>query len=284
MTQPTQLDIDLATVKSKAAKFTYLNQFLNWSSIENQAARKYPTGIESTLAGNTGKPFDLLQSLLAPAISFSGPIDYKLNLEALDICIREIFPKLTLENQTSLKNKLSNIGNTSFWDTLGELWFSFAYLKAGQNIKVDFPLHPQHGSNQPSDADIAFVDTNGNPTWLFDAICPNMPPHLDELDGFFDPNEAKIWLEQVIENKFQNKFAPYIANHAPAQAAVIVTLIKADAITAQLAPLLIANLGQPIQLDPILKTKCTGLGYAIVVRFQRNKFGNTEFIKIAELN
>jgi hypothetical protein len=279
----TQLEADLDLAKLELKKFPHLNSFLNWSSIESQAAKKYPAGITNTLNASAGKPFDILQAILAPAILDFGPLDYKTNLEALDNAIGELLPIMNSGNQTALKNKISNIGTASFWDTLGELWFALIYQKSGQDIKVDFPLHPPVGNNTPSDADIAFVDKAGNPLWLFDAVCPNMPASLDQMDGFFNPAEAKKWIENAIEKKFQNKFAPYIAAHAPAKAAIIVILIKADMITGHLSPLLIMNPGQPVQLDPRLKTKCPGLGYAIAVRFQKNAAGKVEFVKVAEL-
>lgn len=285
---PTQLENDLAAIKQEAAKFTYLNQFLNWSSIEKQAQRKYLNGITPTLA-NVGTPFDILQALLAPAISFSGPLDFKTNLEVLDFCIRDLLPKLDAANHAALKNKLSNIGNASFWDTLGELWFAQAYLKAGQNIKMDFALHPSIGNNQPSDADIAFLDANGAPQWLFDAVCPNVPQHLDPPPNATfhpDPTAAKAWLEHEVERKFNSKFAVHIANHPSAKAAIIITLIKADVVTGHLSPLLIVPpLGRPVPLDQGLKRKCPGLGYAIAVRFQRNvSTGQLEIVKLVELS
>lgn len=287
---PTQLEHDLNIIKQEAAKYRHLAQFLNWQSIEPQAQNKYQdAGVSPSINSNSGRPFDILQALLAPTISTSGPLDFKTNLEALDMCIRDLLPRMDAANQTALRNKLSNIGNASFWDTLGELWFAQAYLKANQNIKVDFPLHPPIGRNQPSDADIAILDANGNPIWLFDAICPNLPPHLDiptDTASFLDPAAAKAWIEDTVRDKFNKKFSTYIKNHAPAQAAVIVTLIKADLVTAHLSPLLMLSLGRsPVQLDQALKQQCPGLGYAIVVRFQRNTTtGNVEIVKLAELS
>jgi hypothetical protein len=48
----TQLDKDLIQIKAESANFTHLNSFLNWTSIEKQAKRKYPSDISSTLASN----------------------------------------------------------------------------------------------------------------------------------------------------------------------------------------------------------------------------------------
>lgn len=283
----TQLENDLIRIKPEAAKFAHLNQFLNWPSIETQAQRKYPNGIAPSLT-NIGTPFDILQALLAPTVQLSSPLDFKTNLEVLDICIRDLLPKLDATNQTALKNKLSNIGNASFWDTLGELWFAQTYLKAGQNIKIDFSLHPPVGNNQPSDADIAFIDGSGKPTWLFDAVCPNLPAHLDSLpngDFHTDPAAAKTWIEHEVERKFNSKFSAHIANHSPAKAAIIITLIKADLVSAHLMPILLTlPPAHPVQLDQGLKRKCPGLGYAIAVRFQRNaSTGGLEIVKLAEL-
>jgi hypothetical protein len=133
-------------------------------------------------------------------------------------------------------------------------------------LKWSILSHAPISGNQPPDADIAIVDTSGMPIWLFDAVCPNLPAHLDLPPNtvfHLDPNGAKSWLEQAIEDKFNKKFAPHIANHLPAKAAVIVTLIKADIVTGHLSPLLLAMspLGNiPVKLDNSLKTRCPGLG------------------------
>lgn len=284
----TQLEDDLNAIKKEAAKFAHLDQFLNWRSLEAQAQRKYPGGITPSLAATVGKPFDVLQALLAPAISFSGPLDFKSNLAAIDLCISVLSPQMNPANRQGLKSKLSNIGVASFWDTLGELWFAQQYLKAGQSVQMDFPLHPQIGNNKPADADIAIIDATGKPVWLIDAVCPQMPPHLDALpngDYNTDPAGAKLWIESEVERKFQSKFSAHITGNAPAQAAVIITLIKADLVSAHFLPLAYMPPGLPVQLDKALKQRCPGLGYAVAVRFQRNAVtGGLEIAKLAELS
>lgn len=277
---------DLNSAKSEALQYSFLNQYLDWNNIENQAKNKYPQGISGTIFVNLGKPFDILQSLLAPNLSLSSAYDFKTNLTILNCCIHSVESYMTLENKIALKNKLSNIGNASFWDTLGEVWFAREYIKAGQNVEMEFPLHKSVNNNQPSDADIAIVDASGSPVWLFDAICPNIPKDLKLVEnqtGFFDPNKAKSWLEKVVEKKYINKFSRHISNHLTANVAVIVVLVKADEISAHLSPLLIASCGRPISLGSSLKAKCPKLGYAVVVRFQKNpSTGNVEYVKLAE--
>ncbi len=279
---------DLTSAKVKALQYSFLNQYLDWSNIESQAKNKYAQGISATISLNSGRPFDILQSLLAPDLSsLSGAYDFKTNLTILNCCIQSVESYMTPINKVALKNKLSNIGNASYWDTLGELWFVRACIKAGQNIEVDFPLHKPVNNNQPSDADIAIVDASGSPIWLLDAICPNLPEELKLVPNqsdFFDPNKAKSWLEEVIEKKYINKFSRYISNHVTARAAIIVVLIKADEVSVHLSPLLCVSGGHPISLNSNIKNKCPKLGYAVVVRFQKNSSkGNVEYVKLAEL-
>ena len=279
----TPLQNDLKTAKGVADQFINLAPFLNWESIEKQALRKYPIDIASTLASVSGKPLDILQALLASPVSTTA-LDYKSNLVALDSCIAHLLAQMSSVNKTSLRNKLSNIGVASFWDTLGELWFAERFLQSGQKIQIDFPLHQPVGTNQPSDADIAIVDGSGNPIWLFDATCPSMPKELtlpEDASFLPDHHAALRWIEDEVEKKYQSKFAAHIANLKPARAAVILTLIKADQISAYLLPIHYTT-GLPAHLNKALKAKCPGLEYAVAGRFQKGQTG-IDFVKIAEL-
>lgn len=133
------------------------------------------------------------------------------------------------------------------------------------------------------DADIAIIDLSGNPIWLIDAVCPNLPPNWKPNNSGFSltPMAAKSWIESKVEEKFNSKFSKNIANHPTAQAAININLIKADLISPHLNPPMTQMY---TKLSEELKRRCPRLGYALAGRFQSDISSpcGIKFIKLAE--
>ncbi|MEO8398525.1 MAG: hypothetical protein ABI550_01790, partial [Ignavibacteriaceae bacterium] len=197
------IKILLGIAQENALRFPVLNQFLDWDKIQKHLLDEI-----SQKPKEENNPFNLLEALLRVGKNNFSVYGTNSNLENIEASLKKIISILSESDIREIKFKLSNLGNTSFWDTATELWFASELKKNNYNIKFDFPLRDSKKGFTPSNADVAIVDYNNQPIWLFDCITPTL--ELDEckdlkLEGNFieEPEKAIECLVAIIKNKFE---------------------------------------------------------------------------------
>ena len=265
------LKILLSIAQENALKFPTLNQFLDWDKIQ-----KFLIENISRKTQKNNIPFNLLEALLiVEKKNFPAVYDTNSNLLNIEASLKKLFPILSESDKLEIKIKLSNLGNTSFWDTATELWFASELKKNNCNIKFDFPIRDSKKGLTPPNVDVAIVDDKNEPIWLFDCISPTLG--LDECKelklergNFIEESEKAIECSvAIIKNKFEKKFLPNINYYPKASYGIFVTLTKADDIAAHLSTLNLLK-KTPVQINSTKYQLHPKLKYAVVGRFQES--------------
>ncbi len=200
-------------------KYPELYSCIDRAKFSAQVQKKYPNGAEV----NDNEVTDLFTALLIselPGLAQQGnnaatPQGGLLNIEE---AIKEF--SFTADERKKLGDKLCNLRSSSLWDTLNELLLARNILKnlPGHRVVIEYPLGQGTKGQQPKDADVAVLDSNGNAILLFDAVTPN------RVTGAVAsvPGQIVDW----IERKYDTKFSDYCQANPSANVAVIVCLMK----------------------------------------------------------
>lgn len=269
----------LSIARENALRFPTLNQFLDWNKVESFLIENI-----SLTCKEESVPFNLLEALLMASNNNISAYDTNSNLLNIELCLKRIFPILTQADVIEIKKKLSNLGNSSFWDTATELWFASELKGNNYNIKFDFPLRDSKKGFTPPNADVAIVDHKNEPIWLFDCVNPTLESVefkdlvLQEEEFIEEPEKAIDYSSKMVKKKFDKKFLPNIDYYPNVSYGIFVGLTKADDISAHLGTL---NLFKktPIKIDATKYQFHPKLKYAIVGRFQENN-NQIEFVPL----
>ena len=274
------INILLQIAQDNALGFPTLNQFLDWEKIQKFLIRYI---CEKNQEKN--KKFNILEALLLVGHNSFSIYDTTSNLRNIENSLRIIIPLLSKSDFLEIKNKLNNLGNTSFWDTATELWFASKLKEKDFKIKFDFPLQDYRKGCVPSNADVGIVNNKNEPIWLFDCITPTLElPECKDLKlekGEFneEPKKAIECSVAIIKNKFNNKFLSKIDYHPNANYGIFVALTKADDISAHLGTVNLLN-RNPIELNATEFQFHPKLKYAAVGRFQEREMQKIEFVEL----
>lgn len=279
------LETSFAIARKNALRYPTLNKFLDWNTIRTQLLDS-----KSKQTQNEYIPINVFGALLCVDKKLLSAYDSNSNLSNLETSLKKILPVLSEKDILEIKHKLSNLGNTSFWDTATELWFAAQLKESDYNIKFDYPLRESKKGKPPPNADVAIIGKNNEPIWLFDCTTPTL--ELDECkdmkligkEDFFDePEKAIDCLVAIIKKKYENKFLPNIDYYPNARYGIIVTLTKADEISAHFITLNYLFKKTPIQIDSKKYQLHSKLKYAVAGRFQEVE-NKIEFVELLNYN
>lgn len=236
-----------------------LEKIIDKSKFKAQVSLKYPSGAEL----KDEEVSDLYIVLLLSVNSFyqqagnnaATPQGALINIEE---CLKSL--TLTADDKKNIGNKFCNLGTSSLWDTLMELLLARTMLKnfPSHSIRVDFPLGKKQGKNKPKDADIAILDSNGNPIYFLDAVTPKRAKK--------PVNSVNDKVVDWIEKKYTSKFSAYCQQNPSAQVAVIVCLIKNEEFYLGFINKLLTN--QPVSLHSHNLSTLKGLTLGLACSFR----------------
>jgi|GEM_PF-6272780 hypothetical protein len=255
-----------------------LSSAINWNSIEAQLRKNPNLYLETP---KIGTPLNLVESIMRPYPCFGNSFNYKLNLEALNSSIEALSDILDQKEKKNISDKISNLSNTSFWDTMVELWFAKELKDQKLKIRLDYPLTECKKSKTPPNADIAIIDQNDEPILLIDCLCPTLEGYIElELsyeDKYFSPNQlgADLCISKKIRNKFELKFASHVDSFPKTKFVLILSLIKFDELSFHLEY-------KPIWIDTSENNYNKRMDYAVVVRFDTRNDNTLGFYELIE--
>lgn len=273
------LQIILSIAQMNSKKYPSLNIFLDWKKIE-----KYL--LKNICADYKDRPLNILEALLLSSQNYHSIYDCNTNLLSLDLSLKNLLPIMSECDKKEVGNKLSNLGNTSFWDTATELWFLSKIKNKTENIIFDYPLDIKRKGFTSPNADISLINHLEEPVWLMDCTTPTLESEkckdlkLEEYSFIEEPEKAINCLVEIIKDKFEKKFSKYVDKFPYTKFAIIVSLTKADDISAHFSTLSLLR-KIPVKLDPVKFEFHPRLNYALVGRFQKNHNDEIEFIALA---
>lgn len=172
-----------------------------------------------------------------------------------------------------ISSKISNLSNTSFWDTSIELWLAKELMGNNRVVKLEYPLLPKKKDSTPPNVDLAILDKSNEPKWFIECISPTLDNGFEDLELhneenlILEPERATYWILFNLNKKFHLKFEPYMHLFPNTKIAIVISVIKADEISAHLSD--ITNISSlPIKINTKTEQFHPRLTYGTAIRFQ----------------
>ncbi|MDP2364199.1 MAG: hypothetical protein Q8M94_10575 [Ignavibacteria bacterium] len=255
--------------KTEANKYSFINNIIDWNSIEKQLSKN----LSLFTPQNKRKPLNLIEALLRPHFNVGNVFDYKSNLRLLNDSLNSIWVKINQADKENITSKLSNLSNTSFWDTAIELWLAKKFVGNNNTVKLEYPLTQSRKGFTSPNSDVAILDEENKPRWLIECISPTLDNGFEDLifqdskNLILEPAKAINWILFNLNKKFILKFEPHLRSLSNVKIAIIISVIKADDISGHLNDLTkIPKL--PVIVKQIINCMHPNLSFGTAIRFQ----------------
>lgn len=240
-------------------KYPKLSSCIDRLKLTDQANKKYPNGVEI----NENEITDLFSALLISENQLIAQNETNAATPQGAFCnIEEAIKEFSFgsSERKKLGDKLCNLRTSSLWDTLTELLLARTILKRlpGHRVAIEFPLEIGSRKKPPKDADVAILDTNGDPILLFDAVTPKylasaFPSYIDKV-------------VEWISSKYDSKFDDYCKRNLNAKVAIVVCLMKNEHFYVGFLDKLLSNKSAVLPHDKL--SKKIGLRFGMACSFR----------------
>lgn len=268
--------------KVESDKYSFLNNIIDWDSIEKQLSKN----ISLFTSQDKNEPLNLVEALLRPHFNVVNVFDYRSNLRLLNDSLSAIWKNINQNDKSSLSSKVSNLSNTSFWDTATELWLAKKFIGNNDLVKLEYPFLQSKKGFTPPNADVAILDNSNKPIWLIECVAPTLENGFEDLvfqendNLILEPIKAINWILFNLNKKFILKFEPYLRQFPNIKIAIIISVIKADDISGHLNDLTkIPKL--PIVINQKINCMHPNLSFGTALRFQEIN-NNIDAIRLLE--